>query len=189
MCFTHEVHFETNEVGRIMEIADSNEMKPGDCFELSAEEYSKFAYGFKLDIPVDAELGEIFWRNSDDFDRRPTHTGRELLLMLEGKKPFAAFVDSLPTTDPEIIPERLFDPHVAAGRFIKREAISTMHYRDNSPLKIRRVMYAIVGEEWRISAFLALWKLGEKYNWNERFERFEGYLYGYEPEIDDWFGK
>ena len=49
----------------------------------------------------------------------------------------------------------------------------------------RRIHYAIAGEEWRIEAYKTLWRLAEKYGrWDETLERMEGYLLGYETDID-----
>jgi hypothetical protein len=51
---------------------------------------------------------------------------------------------------------------------------------------IRRVLYALPGEEWRIDAYLLLWKTAEKSGWNERFARLEGTLLGYEDWQNDY---
>jgi hypothetical protein len=185
--FTHEAHFESQEVGRITDILDINEFKAGDCIHLSAGEYSDLARLFKLKLPPEAKSGEIVWQSAENFDTRPTHTGRELLLMLEGKKPFAAFVELVPANEKGIIPEKHFAPHVEDGRFIKREVFEDALSPTGMPVKLRRVMFAVSGEEWRFSAFLSLWRLQKKYGWNEGFEKTEGYLYGYESEIDPFY--
>jgi hypothetical protein len=187
MCFTHDIHFETDDVLQVKAIAQCHDMNPGEGIELSAEEYSKFVQAFKLDMPLDGKLGEIIWRYSAEFDRRPTHTGRELLLMLEGKKSFAAFGDALPIASPDIIPETLFDPYVATGRFVKREAIEDSTAPNGKTNQVRRVMYAVPGQEWRFDAFHSLWALAKKHGWNDGFEKMEGFLYGYDTDIDPFF--
>jgi hypothetical protein len=187
--FTHEVHFATDEVASIAETVGNSDMKAGDFYELSAAEYVALVERFELDLPREADLGEIFWHYTDDFDRRPTHSGRELLLMLEGKKPFAAFVDEANSRDQQIIPEDLFEPHVQAGRFAKRVSIYDYNLPNKLPIKMRRVMYAVVGQEWRFDAFLMLWAVGAEKGWNEGLEKVEGFLYGYETEIDPYFKK
>jgi hypothetical protein len=99
-------------------------------------------------------------------------------MMLERKKPLAAFCDVHPKNhDAEVIPEQDFAPYVEKGTFIKRE-----HITASSPHGIRRVLYALPGEEWRIDAYLLLWETAEKAGWSEGFERMEGRLLGYE----DW---
>jgi hypothetical protein len=179
MCFTHEVNFETSAVGRIMDIIDVGQMSVGDSYELSDVEYAALVACFKLDLPEAAEVAEIFWHYSDDFDGRPTHTGRELLLMLEGKKPFAVFSDETSSRDRAIIPEDLFEPYVFAGHFSKRVVFEVLEFPHKPPVTMRRVMYTVAGEEWRFDAFIALWALAKKYGWNDGFEKMEGFLYGY----------
>ena len=104
------------------------------------------------------------------------HTERELELMLQGTKPLAAFCDLMEFSyDEDIIPEKAFAPHVARGAIIKRECTV-----DELSSQLRRVLYALSGEEWRINAYLLLWEVAEKSGWNESLERMEGRLLGYE---------
>ena len=187
MSFTHEANFETDEVAHIMDVIEIKQMNAGDCFDLNASKYLALVQYFKLDLPSVAELAEVFWHHNGDFDRRPTHTGRELLLMLHGKKPFAAFIDEGQSRDQGIIPEDLFEPYVAAGRFSKRVVLKDLNLPGKLPVPMRRVMYAARGEEWRFDAFISLWDLAEKYGWNDGFEKMEGFLYGYETEVDPFF--
>jgi len=116
------------------------------------------------------------------------HTNRELAMMLFGTKPLAAFMEMYPS-DPEceVIPESLFEPYVAAGRFIKREAItSAARDAEAGPnQRYRRVLYALPGEQWRIDAYLLLHETGDRSGWNEGFERMEGSLLGYEQWQND----
>ena len=68
------------------------------------------------------------WHPNDD---RPygIHTGRELALMLAGTKPLAAFSDVYPSLHGLcVIPEREFEPHVAAGRSLSAST-SILHGR------------------------------------------------------------
>ena len=96
--------------------------------------------------------------------------------MLQGKKPLAAFCDVLETNcSEEIIPEKTFAPYVTSGKIIRRESIS-----GEAPKQLRRVLYALLGEEWRMDAYLLLWEVAGKSGWNESLERFEGRLLGYE---------
>ena len=102
-------------------------------------------------------------------------------MMLEGKKPLAAFCDVYPRNhNVEVIPEKDFAPYIEKGTFIKREHITT-----GLPCGMRRVLYALPDEEWRINAYLLLWETAEKAGWSEGFERIEGRLLGYEEwQID-----
>ena len=130
------------------------------------------------------------WHPNDDRSYR-IHAERELALMLSGTKPLAAFSDEHPSLHGLcVIPEREFGPHVAAGRIIKREHIEPPG--PDSPvvkgqrIGIRRVLYALSGEQWRIDAYLLLWKTANKSGRNEGFERLEGTLLGYEGWENDY---
>lgn len=74
------------------------------------------------------------------------HELRELELMLAGSKPAAMFYDGLVAR--WIIPEDDFEPHVLAGRIIKRVIIAP----DGNGMESICVYYALPGEEWRIDA-------------------------------------
>lgn len=80
------------------------------------------------------------------------HEGRELALMLEGRKKLAVFHEMADRADAmpeEVIPEKAFAPHVAAGCIIRRSAdIPT------SQGAIRYICFCLPDEEWRIDAFL-----------------------------------
>ena len=74
------------------------------------------------------------------------HEGRELELMLSGKKPLAMFNDDLPEEmEP---PEISFDPYVVEGRFVKAEKFVPEPAFKNG--RLRYYYYALPGEEWRI---------------------------------------
>lgn len=119
------------------------------------------------------------------------HTGFELALMLEGRKPLAVFYD----TDPcEWLDEhmRRFDPFVAAGRLIRRKLRVLMPKPWRAPDGTvvdhwQRIYYALPDEEWRISAYILLQRVMEESGWNEALERFEGSLLGYEDWQNDWW--
>ncbi len=78
------------------------------------------------------------------------HETRELELMLAGHKPAAMFSDALVAR--RIIPETAFEPHVLAGRIIKR----VVYAPDRSGLEAVYVYYALPGEAWRIAALEAI---------------------------------
>ena len=68
------------------------------------------------------------------------HVGRELELMLAGQKPMAKFTIE-EGMDPKYCGGE-FEPHVAAGRFVKFSVLAT-------PPIIERIWYCQPGEEWR----------------------------------------
>lgn len=116
-----------------------------------------------------------------------SHTGRELELMLSGRKPLARFseVSSLLPWE-EIIPEEAFAPHVQAG-LIRREDIE-VDAKDLSgvPIKMKYVFYALQGHEWRIQLMIVLVRaLSAGAGWNETCERVEGTLLGYTDDEND----
>jgi hypothetical protein len=157
----------------------------GVACELEREEVGRLISRFNLSFdPGDLTVRIRRASGHDDLPYQ-LHTGRELALMLEGRKPLAAFSEvDPPTPDREVIPEQLFDPYVAAGRFIKGERIF-----DDGPSgrRTRRVLYALPQERWRIEAYLQLWETATKVGWNEEFERTEGSLLGYEDWQNDIF--
>ena len=79
------------------------------------------------------------------------HEGIELSLLLEGKKPLAAFSDYIPeggVIDETIIPERAFHPHVLAGQIVRYEEVLTTEKG-----QLRLVCFALPGEGWRTHAY------------------------------------
>jgi hypothetical protein len=116
-----------------------------------------------------------------------THTGRELLLMLRGIKPFAMFDYPAGQDFPA---EKLFDPYVEIGRFVKREysvPISLRRKDDPEDLIYRYILYALPHEEWRIDAYILLRQVVSEEGWNFALIRMEGELLGYEKWQNDIF--
>jgi len=158
------------------------ELQPGAYFGLEPEDVRALVQSFQLDFPVGDWPVELHPGHPNDDLPYRVHTGRELALMLAGKKPLAVFVDEHPSSaDERVIPERAFEPHVASGRLVKRENLTTQLVRGQA-VGVRRVLYAVSQEAWRIEAYLLLWATAEKAGWNAGFERLQGSLLGYE----DW---
>jgi hypothetical protein len=120
------------------------------------------------------------------------HTNRELELMLAGKKPLAMFYDEISfLPHEEIIPEAMFAPYVANGRFVRGDETYSgeFHAGLGRNVNIKYVFFAIAEEAWRIPALSLLLRI--RYgmgSWqSEEFERMESLLLGYtDEEVDAW---
>lgn len=119
------------------------------------------------------------------------HTGFELALMLEGRKPLAIFLGHDPCEWLDGLMRR-FDPFVAERRFVRRKVTVPMQEPWRAPGgglldRYQQIYIALRGEEWRIDASILLRAVVEKSGWNEALERFEGSLLGYEDWQNDWW--
>jgi hypothetical protein len=119
------------------------------------------------------------------------HTGRELELMLAGKKPLAMFyaeVGELPHE--ELIPEEQFATYVSSGKFVRGETISEGAYHPiwKRNVKIKYVFFALKNEAWRIPAMMLVLTTQIKTAAPDiTIERLTGALLGYtEAEIEAW---
>lgn len=116
-----------------------------------------------------------------------SHTGRELDLMLSGKKPLAVFcaeASGLPWE--ELIPEEAFAPYVQSGRLLRQDIEVSSTTSAGARTVLRYVLYALPGEEARLRVMRALkLALHSGGGWNETCERVEGALLGYSDEEND----
>jgi len=111
------------------------------------------------------------------------HTNRELGMMLRGEKPLAKF-SGIRDRFPDVVERyiRLFDRHVASGRFVRRDhflaipEISRAEWGES----FQTIYFALPNEVWRIDAMIEL--RSHVGRWKEAQERQEGSLLGYE----DW---
>jgi hypothetical protein len=120
-----------------------------------------------------------------------SHNGRELSLMLEGKKPLAIFHDLIFVDDVDDKIERDFAQHVDQGRFVRREEQDLLPNPQpiggRLALGTRIQLYALPKEDWRIDAYLLLTNAAKGRPWNDALESFVGRLLGYtEEEIAAW---
>jgi hypothetical protein len=104
------------------------------------------------------------------------HTEFELPLMLEGRKPLAAFKDSGQWLTQYL---NSYDHFVKVGRLSRR-----IVERGN----IQEVYFALPGHEWRIDAYVQLLESGAG-KWDDNHERRQGELLGYEDWQNDWWIK
>lgn len=115
------------------------------------------------------------------------HQGRELELMLKGKKHFALFHDAIPSNGliPEdIIPEKTFAPYVSNGTMYR----SSKDHNDGTHT-IRYVCFTTSGHEWRAHAFFYFHEeaMSGRRPFDEAYEYFVGRLLGYaEDDIADY---
>jgi len=117
------------------------------------------------------------------------HQGKELELMLAGKKHLAVFYDALLPNQPipeEIIPEESFAPYIKNGT-IKRFTQTLVSPK--SPIPAYYVCYTLAGHEWRAEAFF--WMQQECYAgrrpFDDAYEYFIGRLLDYtDADIEEF---
>jgi hypothetical protein len=184
-CVTSEIGFDVDDTAELYRLIGASAAEfdaRGQC-ELQQSEIGQLVARYKLAFAPATRLVRIRHRCPLDDLPYTIHTGRELVLMLEGSKPLAYFCDWCPpNSSVEVIPERLFDAQVAKGRFVKREFLTSTFGRCN-----RIVMYALPQQEWRVDAMMLLLETSAKSGWNEGFERMQGALLGYEDWQNDIF--
>lgn len=183
-CIVENVEFNNAEVSILLALLEMEDVDFfGVSYDLDAMDISKIRDAFEWKSLNEA-INAARLRARGAWDALPykIHTGRELLMMLAGEKPLAAFCEIYPPMmNYELIPESHFDSYVADGLFLKREYVCLE--KNNS--KTRVVLYARKGEEWRIEAYILLKHTADKFGWNEGFERMEGSLLGYEAWQND----
>jgi hypothetical protein len=184
-CIASEIGFEVADMKDLLAILRIDDFEMHAGYHLEAEDMAALNERIGLALDVGAQLAWLRWRRYWDDAPYQLHGGRELALMLAGTKPLAAFVGPHRPGEEDIgIPERVFAPHVASGRFVMRETIEPPLSDWDPPT--RRVLYALPHEAWRIDAYLLLWRTAEKSGWNDGFERMQGSLLGYEDWQNDW---
>jgi hypothetical protein len=185
-CFLEQAHFVVSEPGVPARILGLDTMNEETSIELDPQRLRELAQAFILPLQHLGNGGELH-RLGDRATFNPhSHTGRELLLMLNGQKPFAAFSVAVADSDmDEIIPRDYFEPHIRNGTILMKEHVQKVGPR--TPHEVLYVLYALPGEEWRFDAYIALWDLAAVHGWNEGFEKLQGYLLGYETAIDPFF--
>jgi hypothetical protein len=177
-CVSRSIEFSVTDVNALATLLQLDHFDSSAVYELDKTDIERLGNYVDIGIRGDAIIGRLRLRRGHDNLPYSIHTNRELDLMLRGIKPLASFVGQYPPhPSVEEVPERLFDPHVASGRFLKREYIELGDSSD-AP-RLRRVLYALAGEAWRMDAYILLLQTAKKTGWSEGFERMEGALLGY----------
>jgi hypothetical protein len=117
------------------------------------------------------------------------HQGKELELMLAGRKHLAIFGDAVPEDNiisEVIIPEKAFSPYVAEGKIIR---FCEEVYIPEKNIKIRNVCFVSQNNEWRAHAYFWMQKecMNGRRPFDDAYEYFIGRLLGYdEADIIDF---
>lgn len=160
-------------------------------YELDCSQLEAIAQAFDIDFAAcGRKITLTSWHHTWDAPYL-IHSGFELFLMLEGRKPFAKFSSPHPSEWLDEIVVR-FKPFVDQGRFVSRTIVKPIHGQSHIPNRgkipeMRYEYFAVVGQEWRIDADLLLFEVGSKTGWSDALERFEGSLLGYEDWQNDWW--
>ena len=104
-----------------------------------------------------------------------------LELMVAGKKPLSMFVEPA-DSEFEYFPEEDFDFLVATGKLVKRVSLEPIVDPSGKDSQVRRVVYALSDEAWRIDAILLVQNLYVSLSpgWRPDLERIIGLLLGYD---------
>jgi len=101
--------------------------------------------------------------------------------MRSGLKPLSVFVEDLPRKL-EIFPENDFDALVSEGKLKKHIITEQVTGPSGEDVSIRKVFYALPGEEWRIHSFLLVQSIYDSLvpGWRPDLDRVIGALLGYD---------
>ncbi|MGF6155619.1 hypothetical protein M2267_000847 [Ensifer sp. KUDG1] len=190
---SHELRFDgdAGDIARALDL-DGGAIADHACYLLDRKDLTALASALGFVLPDTGE--EALLRRPHRIDATPylVHTGYELPLMLEGRKPFAYFGDD-PASPWLEETKALFAPHVATGVLL----LDTFELAKMCPTttggekeeRVRYFLYALPGETWRFERFR---KRCDQlfYNWRpwtDEDEREEGLLLGYSEEQCDWW--
>ena len=191
-CIVIDVAFEVENLQDLRAIVDAQatdeDLQRG--YDLNHKEVQQIRETFGIKFDPGSLRASL--RSAQRIDELPykVHTNRELAMMLAGTKPLAYFTDIYPGSSDFALPEHLFDPYVADGRFVKKVFIVSAREAAGSSGTIQQtrfVAYALKREEWRIEAFTLLQRIARKYGWDDGLERMLGSLLGYEDWQTDAF--
>ena len=170
-CPALEARFAVNDITALRDLLEADD-DPDLNGVYVLDQDSLTAVSVRFDVPFVAGGREVSLEPWHRLRELPylVHTGFELALMLQGRKPLAAFADSPVWLEEHVAP---FAPFVANGRIVRR----TIEHPD-----IREIYFVLPGEEWRIDAYLDLRATAVRSGWDYALERRQGDLLGY----TDW---
>ena len=181
-CAAFEARFAVDDISTLREIIGND-----------AERDAELRHVYPLDDSRLASIADRFGATFDGGDRDVllvpwhrlrelpylVHTGFELPLMLEGRKPFAFFIDQAEWLAEYLSP---FVPFVSNGQIVRK----VVEHSEMAPGLVS-VCFALPGQEWRIDAYIDLRARGAKSGWSEAMDRQLGSLLGYsEWEKERW---
>ena len=156
--------------------ADLSKMEYWDCHEIDAPQMKALSGILDLGNGVTGRGRLRRFRPLDELPYK-VHTGRELLLMLEGKKPIAVF------SSPEEMGDQPFQEYVDRGYLELHE----FRVKTKDGEYMNYLAYTRIDEGWRAGIFAILKDAGVKSGWSEGMERIEGRILGYEDWQNDVF--
>ncbi|MCP2091956.1 UNVERIFIED_ORG: hypothetical protein J2Y81_008062 [Paraburkholderia sediminicola] len=187
LCPWLEVRFETDDfetLCRSAELDVSNDPELENSYLLAPATVAAVCTAFGIEFEHGSREAFIY-KHTGSRAILPylVHTGFELALMVQGRKPFA-FIDFNSAAPTSVRLKARFDAYVAQGILHSHEEIFDTKKRPGH--RIGQVLYAVKGEEWRIPA---LEFIRQHINRNgdgvENLERLEGALLGYERWQND----
>jgi hypothetical protein len=117
------------------------------------------------------------------------HEGRELELMLEGKKHLSYFYLEV-GIERSVFPEDEFDLQVAKGLLVKDVRVEESVSPETGEMTSwRNILYATIREAWRIPAMRMIQDIYQRVRpgWRPDLERVKGSLLGYDPQDVEMF--
>ena len=183
-----------DELRHILGEAADNDPELEMHYRLESSEIATISRRFEVPFdPGEREAWLCRWTHRRDDVPYLVHTGYELPLMLEGRKPFARMGAEHYPPHTHWNEDR-FDHYVSQGLLHKEVELEKFDepYRakDGRTFQgLRTVYYTLRGEEWRIDAWKLISKVAAKEGWSNTFERLEGMLFGYEEWQNDWWSE
>lgn len=184
-----EVRFETDDLDTLRRILELDAARDADferVYLLTPAEVAVVCHAFGIGFEHGSREAFLF-KHVDTGVRIPylVHTGYELALMVQGRKPFG-FIDFDSDSPRSVKLKEKFDAYVAQGVLHSQEFIFDAAARPSR--RIGQILYTRKGEEWRLSALEFIRQnINRHGDGCENMERLEGALLGYEKWQNDWW--
>ncbi|WP_241022529.1 hypothetical protein [Burkholderia sp. Se-20373] len=187
-----EVRFETDDLDTLRRLVDPDAPEDAgldDYYLLSPAQVAAVCDAFAIEFDHGSR-DAVISKYVDTGVRIPylVHTGYELALMVQGRKPFG-FIEFNSEWRPSVLLKARFDEYVAQGVLHSHEIIVDAPARPGRPARrIGQILYTLKGEEWRIPA-LEFFRQNVNLHGDgcENMVRLEGALLGYERWQNDWW--